>query len=365
MNAPRWVVTLSLAALVAASFARSPDASAHGDHGDHEAKKVKKKPATSKFSLALGVSVSKGIGTPSSSEAGSGAAPSEDHSGHQMLALHGGAEDGDSGAAAPASGGASSGGGSTAAPAFDPTFTARGDYAFTKKMGLGLSIGFGISSGVLDPELGPTLKLPFGPKLSVNSALTATIPVSKASRDMYKTTTIKVTSGPTYTSGKISLGVSAIVAYAWYSKTVIVDDAPATKAASLQRPERSARPGLLLHGGADDGDAGGAGAPPAGFNGPSGDNLASSDREFSRYGLRSNFGYQFAKRFRSDSSLGAAMINHQFGASTWSTDATIAQISFSVANLTAYLAFAVSKSTPSPALPTDPNVSVGAGYLFK
>ena len=111
--------------------------------------------------------------------------------------------------------------GSTAAPAFDPILTARVDYDFTKKVGFGLSLGYRNSVGIQDAEAGPTLRLPIGKHASFKSALTASYPASKSSRQNYKITTLKLVTGPSYEMGRYSLGLAVTVAYAWYSKTII------------------------------------------------------------------------------------------------------------------------------------------------
>lgn len=334
---------------------------AHSDHVHEKiSKKDKKGGDVSSVKVTVGVSVTKGFAGSGNAGAVGGSGNTDDHSGHQHLLLHEGENHGDSGGGSTTGAEGDTGGdGRTTAPAFDPTFTAKLDYGFTKILGLGLLLGYGYSGGLLDPEFGPTLKLPIGKKATFTSALTASYPASKAGRQNYKITSIKLVAGPNYEMGRFSLGFAATVAYAWYSKTIIVDEEPTTTT-GLRLMSGEPTGGLGPHGGADDGDTGGAGV-----QGPSGDNLASVDREFSRYGGRANVGYKINKRWRNDSSVGAAMINHQFGASSYATDATLAQLSFSYSSFAAYVALAFYKGAASISAPTEPSASVGLNYIFR
>lgn len=342
--------------LTAVGGLSGPLAHAHGDHGHEPEKKKMPKARESGISAAVGVSFTKGLGASGAAETGSTEAPADDHSSHTHLALHGGEDHGDTGKSAGAE--PTTGDAGTTAPAFDPMFTARVGYQFTKKLGLGLNLGYGLSGGLSDPEFGPSLRLSLSKRLSMNGAFTATAPLSKSSRANFKITSIKLTGGPTLTIKKLSLGVTATVGYLWYSKTIIVD--PVTEPAAGGRI--SAAPhALLLDAGHDEG----AGAPSGGAVGPSGDNLATTDREFSRWGARGSVGYQILKSLRADSSFGAAIVNRQFGASTWATDATVAQLTFLRKGFSAYGGIGLSAEAKSFAVPSSPFGSVGLGYEFK
>ena len=333
---------------------------AHGSHG-HESLTNKEK-AESKFKLKLGLSVSKGFANTSSASNSDNAGSVDDHSAHHLL-LHGGANDGDSGSTNTNSGSGSTE--TTSSPSeINPMMTARADYAFTKKVGFGLALGYGMSDGVQDPEAGPTLKIPLGKKTFFNTSVTASYPASKLSQANDKITTVKLDSGPTFEFGKLNVGIVGSVSYSWYSQTIINDD-PATKAKSglLSINGRAeAAPPFELHGGANDGDGGGA---TQGVAGASSTTTAGTDREFSRYGGRFNLGYAFSKSWRNDSSVGLSMVNHQFTDPTWATDTTVAQLSYLYASATAYVALLLSKESGDISAPTDPSASLGVNHVFK
>ena len=319
----------------------------------------------SKFKFSLGVSVTKSLASKSGRQEGTANEGSSSHS-HDLRApdssfsiLDGGENHGDSGSSP--STGDSEGGGGTSAPAFDPILTARADYYFTKKYGFGAILGYGINNGIQDPEFGPTLKIKLNPTALLNGALTASYPASRSSKSNYKITTIKLVAGPNYEIGRYSLGVSSTIAYAWYSKTIIVDSADngltTMTNAAFYSPQR------MLHGGADDGDT--SSGEAASTSGPSGDNLASADREFSRYGARLNLGYKFTKLWRNDSAVGLAKINHQFGPSTWASDLTLTQISLLYRAMAFYFALSFYKEDVGLAAPTTPSASIGASYTIQ
>lgn len=335
-----------------ATFSLSMPAYSHGDHGHEAPKKAKRKPKTSNLKLTIGASATKGLGNDDGDASSTGNGSSTPTSGHQHLNLHGDEDHG-------SSGGSGSTGSGTAAPAFDPILNARLDYAFSKRLGFGLLLGYGFETGFQDPEAGPTSTFLINKNATYNSALTASYPASKESVKNYKITSIKLITGPTYTSGAISFGVAASVAYAWYSKTVIIDESAESKALNIRKSRAKAQ----LHGEEEEEESGGEEEP--GAEGPSGDNLASADREFSRYGGRLTFGYQISKLWRADSSLGASMINHQFGPSTWATDATLAQLSFSYSDFMTYLAVSLFKEAPQIAAPSTPSGTIGLSYTFK
>lgn len=292
-------------------------ASSHGKHSETVPfKKSKKTDAHSHaegsaLTLEVGLSVSRSLGNAASSEAGTSAGSSgDDHSGHTHASLIHGGEDHGSEEAGEESGG-------TTPTAFDPTFTTRLTYNFVPRFATLLMAGYGLSGGVLDPEAGMKGTTSLGKDLTGTGILTASYPASKASKSNFKITTVKLASGPTYQAGKMSLGLQISTNYTWYSRTVLIDDEP------------------------------------------------SADREFSRWGGTGSIGYNLRRQLRLDSSLGVSLIKHQFGPSKWSTQATLAQLTYSRGNFSIYGGCLLTKVAASPSVPTTPGINLGVGYVFR
>lgn len=341
----QWSTILLMCVL---SLCASSLAHAHGDHEHGSTKKKSKKKShdhahDTGFSLELGVSVTQSLnGKSGSGDSGSGGSSGDDHSGHSHLLLHGD-EDHSGG-----SGDESGDGGGTTPPAFDPTLTARLNYYFVPSFGALVMAGYALESGAIDPEAGFAAKTRLNKRLTGDATLTASYPASKASQKNYKITTVKLTAGPTYRFGRYSLGFAASTAYAWYSKTIIYEDEPTTQSQGLRSLN-------LLDEGHDHG------AEPVS---PTDNDLSSGDREFSRWGGKSSIGYRILPRLRIDSSLGAFIINHQFGPPSWLTQATLAQLTYSLKSFSGYGGLLLSKEAPSLSAPTNPAINVGVGYVF-
>lgn len=314
-------------------------------HSDHEHKKVKqsKKKTTlhshsrgTGFNFEVGLSVTKSL-VNERSESGSGGSGGDDHSEHSHLHLDGDENHSD---------GDSDEDGGTAPPVLDPTLTARVTYNFIPSFGALFLAGYALEGGAVDPEAGVVTNISLSKRTMGNATLTASYPASKSSQDNYKITAIKLTAGPTYRLGRYNFGFAASTAYAWYSKTVIYEDDEGGQGGQF---------GLL-----DQGHEHGTNPVSPTDNG-----LSSSDREFSRWGGTGSIGYNIFSRLRIDLSLGAFIINHQFGSSTWLSQATVAQLTYSIRGFSGYGGILLSKEDRSLSAPSVPAINVGIGYKIE
>lgn len=293
----------------------------------------------SKFSFGLGLSLTQSLGDEKAGEGGGGG-ESHGHS-HGLtddeLALdeghsHGGGEAG-------ASDSESSG------PSTEIALI--GGYQLTKRLGLNLGLGFIPSEGVGDPSLGVAYSMPLQRNSSLGSSFSATAPLSAASRDIYKITTLTAGVGPTMTRGKFTLGGRAQVSMTYYSKTIVVereedaDHDHALRDFALQEGANHEEHEVAV--------------PEAG----------TGDREFNRYGLSSNLGYRLAQRVSLGFGLGLAFVTHQFGPQTVETNATIVQGSYTWNAITGTLGLTTFAEGESIKAPTSPGLTAGVFYLYE
>ena len=338
---------LSFAIAILSFFYAVDLAFAHG--GGHKSKHryghVSKKSGhdheDSKFSLAFGASVSQSLSS------GSNAAATRPSSKQQLSLLDEGHEGHDSGDNADDSS-------DDAKPGLAPFFGARMTYQATKAYSAILTAGYFTNTGIADPTVGIGAALPFSSRIVGNASLYAAAPVSKVSRDSYKITTVTATAGPTYRQGKWVSSLTSLVAMSWYSKTVIVEEVDEEAANTSGSPLSSFQ---LLHGDEGHDAGGGASSFPEESEG-------TGDREFNRYGVRAAGGYKLLKALRFDAGLGLAMVTHQFGPSTWVTDATISQLTYTWTDYSGFIGLALRKEDRSISAPSEPTIGAGVEYVL-
>lgn len=336
--------TSSLVVCFAAFFNISGLAFAHGGghkskhRYGHVSKKGKHDHEASKFSLAVGASVSQSLGS------GKNTAATNSPAKRQLSLLGGGHEGHDDGG----SGEESS---SDAKPGLAPFIGARMAYQVTGTYTANLTAGYFTNTGLADPTAGVGAMLPLSSRMMGNASLNAAAPLSEASRDSYKTTTVTATAGPTYRQGRWVGTMTALAAMSWYSKTIIVEEQPAAF-----RSESSSSLHLLD---GDDGhdSGGGASSFPEESEG-------TGDREFNRYGARASAGYKLLRALRLDTGLGLAMVTHQFGPSTWVTDATIGQVTYTWTDYSGFIGLGLRKEDRSISAPSEPTIGAGVEYVF-
>ncbi len=223
-------------------------------------------------------------------------------------------------------------------------------YRVTPRIETGLELGFSPEAGILDPTLRGSHTHPLAKNLRLGSSLSLTIPVSKASRDDYKLTTVSLSSGPSLKRGKFTFGGKLGLAMSWFSKTVIVEEEEEA-AATLRGINLSRGLGLQEeeHGEEEHTiESGGTG-----------------DREFNRYSLTGTTNYRLLKALGLNASLGLAYVKHQFGPSTLETNVTLIQATYTWKSISAALALTLSGAGESFTAPTVPGVSASVNYLYE
>ncbi len=305
-------------------------------HGSHDAKKKRSRThkhshddhghghdhSHSPFSLGLGMSISKAFQEEHAEEEG--------HT-HltEGLGLHGG------------HGGGGAPGEESGEPDGQPYFSATAGYALSERWQLNLTQGFSTGTGIADTAFGITFNLPMSKRLKLSTTVAATAPISKESKESFKTTTVMIGAGPTWQKGRWELSGKAYLAKSYYSKTVVIEEQTTDTATPLRLQEEPIDEHALEELG------------------------ATGDREFDRYGAESEVAYRMAKRWQFGVGVGGAIATKQWGPTVYETEATIAQITYSFKALSTGLGFMMTAEGEQFQAPNTPMASFNVMYIFE
>lgn len=309
----------------------------HEDHGhshDH---------AHSPFSLLAGISIAKSFG----GETAEGDGGSEAEHGHSHglrnagYSLHEGHSH-DEGAEG------------EEASADEPTFSLSAGYRLSKRWGLALGLAFAPTAGIGDPQLGVNHSRVLSKTSNLLSSFSASLPLSKASNDTYKITTLSVGTGPVWVKNRYTYGVRGSLAKSYYSKTVIVEEEAepeegvALTPMRLQEDEHAHEDEAHVEDHEHEAEEAGTGP-----------------REFDRYSVNGSLTYRLARRWLLGSGLGISFVKAQFGDSSIETNATVIQGTYSWKSYSASLGLITSGAAESFTIPTTPGLTAGVFYIYE
>ena len=262
----------------------------------------------------------------------------EGSSGFRLLSPgHGGPE--------PAPSDDGSGGETDGDESFKPVFDGSIGYAIGHSFNLNLGLGYSIDSGITDPTFGGAFTLPFSSRTDGSLSLSSSYPLSKYSQDDFKITTITGSAGIRHRASRWIFGFTGLIAYSWYSKTIIYVDEDGNTSTSAN----------LL----DAGHAGGGASTTTGSNTTEDGKLK---REFSRYGGNFDLVYRASNSVSLAGAFSVTLIGHQFEPPVWFTDTTFLKASYTTHGFTTSLGFAMSGEEESFAFPTQPRIGLGIRY---
>lgn len=285
---------------------------------------------SSPWIFGAGVSVSKSFGSESNEGSGEGGGSEAAH-GHAHLVGEGHAHD-------------AGGEGSSeedSVNGVEPTVTLNAGYRLSEKIGLNLGLGFVPSSGLTDPSAGGTYSMKLSRSMSGNASLSATVPLSEASRKSYKITTVSLAAGPTVTRGRWTFGGRASVGMSSYSKTVVVEEEAGTATTLRLQDDHGDEHEIELE---DEG---------------------TGDREFNRFGLTSTAAYRLTNAVRLATGLGGYYVTHQFGESKIETTMTVIEGGYTWKMLVASLGIITTGSDTSLTFPKTPGVTAAVLFIYE
>lgn len=217
-----------------------------------------------------------------------------------------------------------------------PVLEARVGYGLAPQLAGFVFGGADTNVGANDPGLGLSYHFPVATSFSVLGTLTGTFPVSTASRDTGRSTTIEGAAQPVFTSRGWFVGATASFAFHALSSTgSSTAEEDSSFSAFTPRTQSSSL-------------------------------TATADR--AQTSTRGSFfaGYDVTESF--SASLGAGVESQYLdsGFFSWTTDATLARLSVAGAGLTASASFGLVSpaTTQSPTLPDQPVMGLRLQYVF-
>lgn len=237
-------------------------------------------------------------------------------------------------------GGTSDGGeGGEAGNSFAPTFDISLGMLIINPLVFTVTESYTYGSGFNDPTfvLSADISLAHHRSLPVSFGMSA--PLSTVSQNNYKITTATATGGIRESGHVWSKGVTFLVAYTWYSKTIFYKD-------------DTAEPGL-------------SGLIPAKFDAVSTEAKPSSNvgnREFSRYGVNGDLLYNFSRDWQFGWAASLTLITHQFTPVSWVSDVTLGKVVNRYNEFSGHLGIAISREALSIPLPNRFRATAGIKY---
>lgn len=228
-------------------------------------------------------------------------------------------------------------------------FAISAGYALTKRLGTELEIGVSPDTGLADPTLGATYTFPLNKSTAVGTSLSATAPLSSESEKNYKIATISLSSGPTWSKGKFTVGVKAKLAKSYYSKTIIVEE-------EEDEDHDHALRGFALD---EDHDH------EEGEEHEVEIDEGTGAREFDRYGVNSNLGYRLRKNWSLGCGLGVAYVTYQLSESKIETSLIVTQATYTWKSFSGTLGLLTTGVGDSFTFPTTPGVTAGLMYNYE
>ncbi len=319
------------------------------DHSGHQHSHSGHRHKHSDLTFGVGLNGSYTMGGEASS--GSGEAGGSSHAGHNHLRLHGG--DGhDHGG-----GGGSSESGDAGMSLVVETSAG---YQLTKNFSLNANVGFNPSEGLEDPIAGATLMVPMARRVKGEITASASAPVSAASANLGRMTTLRGTAGPIYKYKRWTLKAQAQVAYHIYNKPVPLlgeeeghdDDHDHDSAADADHDadHDDHSHGLRL---LDDDEEDHAH-----------DNYAEMlmGRETVRIGGLASIGYKLSRSWSTISSGTIAIVNHAATPQTYSTFLDVVRLQYTWKSLTSSAVFSMFGEGEQLQMPTIPAIGFGVEY---
>lgn len=306
----------------------------------------------SSWILGAGVSVTKGLGGGESSSGESGG----DHSGHSHLTGSAPSDDSYSlGEGHSHDGGESGAEGSSSA--VEPLFSAIVGYRISSNVAASLNLALGTSSGIGDPVLSGEFRMPKLGKIGSTFIPSISAPLSEASKDSYKTTTVSASWNPSLRLGKALYSGTIGLAKSYYSKTVIVEEEAAGRRMNLS----ATSPAFAMMQDDDGHDH----DHDDGEIHEDGEDLGTGDREFDRYSASFSGNYRLAKMLLASGGFGLALVTKQFGPSQIESTLTVAKATYLLGSLATSASFGLSSSDESFKTPSSPFVSLSVFYSYE
>lgn len=233
-----------------------------------------------------------------------------------------------------------------------PVITLKGGYRLTQGLSLSASIPIDLAGGVRDLAIGPNLSFRLSPSFLANLSLTATAPISTASREEGKLTTITLALNTLWLSrgGKYFAGAGL------YGSGIVYRPGP-EGTASTSRGVAKIRAHIETQSGQDHDEHDGT-------------ELLSSTSgigELVRTGVSTYAGLSLTDNLSANVSFGAGTVYLTEGPLNFVTDATLARVAYSSSGFMGAVGFSLlsdPKGTPNFTLPTQPYVGFKLQYVF-
>ena len=249
----------------------------------------------------------------------------------------------------------SGGGSGTTTSGFAPVFNFKMGYRVGDALSFSLNVFADTVSGARDPGLGVHYIFPIATQLSGLVSLSATVPLTQASRDNAKFTTVTGSLITLYQSGSFYGGVGGFVSGSAYGDS---QAAPVQGAATSRSVIRK-------------------GADPSGSTNHTHDEKQSQtqsaqqtslvNRELVRTGGFLYLGTALTKGLSLTASAGLGSIYREEGDLGWVTDVTVARLAYGTGGLQGSVAFSLlsdSRGTDGLSAPSQPFLGFRLQYLF-